>query len=144
MSHFACPVDTLEQYSETTVSTHRPRVTTLMGNTYKMVPDTRIQVEAVREIIQSHLRRLESTEYDAKACRERSKHLSDSILREVKSLGHQRFRFVCSVTIGQLRGQSVRVASRCVWDAENDNFVSESFRNGSLFAIGTVFGVYKE
>ena len=109
-----------------------------------MAPDKRIQAEVVREIIQSQLSRTERLEYDAKRSREQSKALADGIMRELKALGLPRFRFVCTVTIGQVKGQSVRMASRCVWDTERDNFVSESFRNESIFAVGTVYGVYKE
>lgn len=144
MTHFACPIDTIEQSSETTASTHRPRAQAVMENTYKMIPDRRIQVEVVREIIHSHLRRIESLEYDATSSRELSKLLSDSIMRHLKALALPRFRFVCSVTIGQVKGQSVRVASRCVWDTDSDNYVSGSFQNDSMFAVGTVFGIYKE
>ena len=144
MTHFACPVETVEQSSMTTESTHRPRGQTLVGNSYKMAPDKRIQAEVVREIIQSHLSRTERLEYDAKRSREQSKALADGIMRELKALGLPRFRFICTVTIGQVKGQSVRMASRCVWDTEHDNFVSESFRNESIFAVGTVYGVYKE
>ena len=70
--------------------------------------------------------------------------MSNSIMSDLKMLGYSRFKFVCSVTIGQIRGQDVRIASRSIWDTERDTFVSESFKNETLFAVCVVFGVYHE
>ena len=77
-------------------------------------------------------------------CRELAKGMSNSIMSDLKSLGYERFKFVCTVTIGQNKGQGVRIASRSVWNTDSDRFVSESFMNESLFAVGVVFGIYKE
>ncbi|EDO39030.1 predicted protein, partial [Nematostella vectensis] len=113
-------------------------------NTYKMVPDKKIACDKIRDVIRKHLRFLETTEYEVNRCREISKLLSNRILKDLKLLGFPRYKFVSSVCIGQMLGQSVRIASRCVWDTESDNFVSESYESLSLFAVGTVFAVYRE
>ena len=55
-----------------------------------------------------------------------------------------RFKIVCMIHIGQLKEQSMRIGSRCLWDPTNDSFASFEFRNNSLFAIGTVYGIYAE
>ncbi|KAL9951826.1 hypothetical protein ACROYT_G044561 [Oculina patagonica] len=143
MTYFSCPIGNLEQASSSAHSS-RPRETTVTENTYKMAPDRRFSVAEVRSIIQQHLQSLESQKYDAKLCRELDKGMSNSIMSDLKMLGYSRFKFVCSVTIGQLKGQDVRIASRSIWDTERDTFVSESFKNETLFAVGVVFGVYQE
>jgi len=142
MTYFSCPVGNIEQAS----STHsaRPRAAAITENTYKMTPDKRFSAAEVRSIIQQHLQSLESQKYDPKLCRELAKGMSNSIMSDLKMLGYSRFKFVCSVTIGQIRGQDIRIASRSIWDTERDTFVSESFKNETLFAVGVVFGVYHE
>ena len=143
MTYFSCPVGNLEQASSSTHSA-RPRAAAITENTYKMTPDKRFSAAEVRSIIQQHLQSLESQKYDPKLCRELAKGMSNSIMSDLKMLGYSRFKFVCSVTIGQIRGQDVRIASRSIWDTERDTFVSESFKNETLFAVGVVFGVYHE
>ena len=143
MSYFSCPVDAADRSSTATHSA-RPRTTAMAENTYKLQPDETLRVTEVRSIILQHLQALESQKYEVKLCRELAKSMSDSIMSDLKQLGYSRFKFICTVTIGQMRGQDVRIASRSVWNTESDTFVSESFKNGSLFAVGMVFGVYKE
>lgn len=36
------------------------------------------------------------------------------------------------VTIGEMKSQGVRVASRCLWDTDSDNYASYSFKNVSV------------
>ena len=143
MTFFSCPVGNVEQASSSTHSA-RPRATTIAENTYKMKPEKRFSTEEVRSIIVQHLQSLESQTYEAKRCRELAKGMSNSIMSDLKQLGYARFKFVCSVTIGQVKGQDVRIASRSIWDTDCDTFVSESYHNDSVFAVCVVFGVYQE
>ncbi|XP_015775331.1 PREDICTED: tctex1 domain-containing protein 1-B-like [Acropora digitifera] len=144
MTYFSCPVGGIEQTSPTHSAVRQRGTVTITENTYKMKPDTCFSEAEVRAIILQHLRSLQSQKYDAKMCRELAKGMSNSIMSDLKSLGYERFKFVCTVTIGQNKGQGVRVASRSVWNTDSDRFVSESFMNESLFAVGVVFGIYKE
>ena len=70
--------------------------------------------------------------------------LSDVIKERVKAMKFRRHRVICNVMIGENVGQCFQLASRCIWDAETDNYVTSSYKNGSLFAIATVFAVYLE
>ena len=40
-----------------------------------------------------------------------------------------RYKVVVHVTLGELREQGIRVASRCLWDASTDNYASAGFKN---------------
>lgn len=62
----------------------------------------------------------------------------------VKKLLIPRYRLVCVVHLGQLVDQCVHVASRCLWDSSHDNFVACEFQNQSLYAVCTVYAVYRE
>jgi tctex1 domain-containing protein 2 len=36
---------------------------------------------------------------------------------------------VVQVTLGDMREQGIRVASRCLWDPSTDNYASAAFKN---------------
>ncbi len=40
-----------------------------------------------------------------------------------------RFKLAFQVVLGEIKGQGVRVASKCLWDPEFDNWASASFTN---------------
>jgi hypothetical protein len=44
-------------------------------------------------------------------------------------LKFDRYKLVVQVVIGENKGQSVRVSSRCLWDTDTDNYASFSFKN---------------
>ena len=50
-----------------------------------------------------------------------------------------RHKLVVHVMVGQDAQQSVRFASRCLWNADQDSLASATYRNNSLFAVGVVF-----
>jgi len=39
----------------------------------------------------------------------------------------ERYKFVVQVTVGEINGQGVRVASRCYWDEDTDDVAFVSF-----------------
>lgn len=87
---------------------------------------------------------LDGETYDARKCSQLSEQLSEIIRARVKELGLRRHKIVCVVTIGQIRGQTVRCASRCLWDSDTDGEATATFQNHSLFATATVYAIYYE
>ena len=73
-----------------------------------------------------------------------SRVLSDEIKKGVKAMNFDRYKIVCSVIIGEKKGQGVHVTSRCAWDERSDSFATYSFQNDKIFCTATVFGVYNE
>jgi hypothetical protein len=43
-----------------------------------------------------------------------------------------RYKYVVQVFLGENKGQGARVASRCLWDTETDNYATFSYKNVSL------------
>lgn len=114
-------------------------------NTYRMEPDKRFHIAEVKEIMDETLSSsLKEVKYDAVKCRILSKSLSHTICERVKLLGYRRFKIISSVTIGQIKGQDVRVASRFLWDEKHDTWVDAVFRSSELFAVAVVYGIYQE
>ena len=55
------------------------------------------------------------------------------ITDHTESMGpNSRYKVVVQTTIGQMRDQGIRIASRCLWDPTTDNYASCSFSNVSL------------
>ncbi|XP_031560207.1 tctex1 domain-containing protein 1-A-like [Actinia tenebrosa] len=116
-------------------------------NTYRMAPDESkrflpARVKAISSTVLQEM--LFNVDYDPKACRELSLKISDVIVRQVTSLGFDRYKIVCLTTIGQKTDQTVRIASQCCWDPKVDNFAESIFMNKSLFAVTVVYGSYQE
>ncbi len=52
-------------------------------------------------------------------------------------LPFDRYKFVVQVVIGEQRGEGVRMASRCFWDSDSDNYASETFINVLIIHVFT-------
>ena len=43
--------------------------------------------------------------------------------------------YVLQVTLGQKKGQAMRVVSRCLWDTHSDASASELYENETLYCV---------
>ena len=68
----------------------------------------------------------------------------EQIKAKVKELNIPRYKVVVQVTLGENKGQGVRVASRCLWDHKTDNYATLTYKNERYFACAVVFGCYTE
>lgn len=126
-------------------SSHRGKPRVVLENTYQLGPQQKFESYKVKKIIEDVFEaQLKTETYDQNASKQMCMTLSEMIKNKVKDLKVPRYRIVCVVSIGQLRDQGFRMGSQCVWDPKHDTFASSSYKNNSLFAIGTVFGVYLE
>ena len=48
------------------------------------------------------------------------------------------------VTLGQKKGQAMRIVSRCLWDPTTDSFASEYAENETMYCVCQVYGLYYE
>lgn len=55
-----------------------------------------------------------------------------------------RYKVIVQVVMGEIKGQGVRVTSKCLWDPKVDNSASYTFKNESFYATAMVFGCYFE
>lgn len=120
---------------------YRPK----LANTYQMQPEKRFRPIEIEKLVYKVLEeRLEDKTYDAEKCRFLVTSLANEIRHRVKQMGYVRYKIVCIVDMGSVEAQGIRVTSRCLWDKVHDSLGSATFKNESLFAVGTVFGVYQE
>ena len=114
-------------------------------NTHKMEPDRHFSVETCERIISEVLNEhLSGVKYDREECGKHAKNLSQTIMVRVKQMTSVRHKYVCHVILGAKQDQSVQMSSRCAWNPEADNFASANFQNSTIFAVGSVYGVYFE
>ncbi|XP_028404781.1 tctex1 domain-containing protein 1-B-like [Dendronephthya gigantea] len=119
----------------------RPR----LANTYQMEPERKFKPTEIQKLVYNVLEeRLEDTSYDPDKCRFLVVSLANEIRHRVKQMGFARYKIVCTVDMGSIAEQGLRVASRCLWDKVQDSLGTATYKNESLFAVGTVFGVYHE
>lgn len=119
-----------------------------IANTYRMQPEKeeRFNAAAAEKLIKSVLTRyLDGEKYDKMLCTSLSKNLSDVIKDRIKDQGFSpRYKYVCLVTMGQVKEQGMNIASRCLWSTETDNYASATFTKGDLFAVATLYALYFE
>lgn len=117
----------------------------IVQNSYKLAPDLKFPVKEVQIILESTLSKsLKDKKYDHRECLELCPSLSRIIQDKVKAIGLQRYKLITVVHMGENRGQSTRVASRCLWNEKYDNYASSSYYGETIFAQATVFGIYLE
>ncbi|XP_034534689.1 tctex1 domain-containing protein 2 isoform X2 [Notolabrus celidotus] len=95
--------------------------------------------DCIREVVRE---RMSGVRYDPEEVPELSRSLADCIKERVKNSGLDRYKLVVQVVIGEQRGQGVKMSSRCLWDADTDNYAEDVFINDSLFCAVAVFGSY--
>lgn len=69
--------------------------------------------------------------YDADECRELSQDITADILEQIKAEagGMPRYKLICQASVGENNGQSMRMASRCLWDKDFDTCASVTWTN---------------
>mmetsp|Transcript_8741 Transcript_8741/g.19336 ORF Transcript_8741/g.19336 Transcript_8741/m.19336 type:complete len:132 (+) Transcript_8741:84-479(+) len=119
----------------------------VMENTYIMKPQEHEKfkanevIKAVKALLDE---RLKGKKYDSNDSAQLSKELCTEIKEKVKEIGAPRHKLVVQVTIGEVQGQGVRIASRCLWDVETDNHASAYYTNPYLYCVAMVFACYYE
>ena len=116
-------------------------------NTYRLEPKEtdRFYPSKVRDCIDAIVtHHLKDKEYDHPQAKNWAEKIADEIKATVKALSIPNYKIVVQTVIGEVKGQGVRVASKCLWDDQNDNYASFTYTNNSLFCTGIVFGIYYE
>ena len=99
----------------------------------------------VKKIIEQVVTKiLEDQTYDSSNSRVWAETIVANVRDLVKQLNIPSYKIIVQSVVGQVAGQGVRVASKCLWDETNDNYATYTFSNSSLFCTTFVFGIYYE
>ena len=118
-----------------------------LENTYRMEPHNNKKFkckqvdDAVKSILESYLC---DVDYNKDKCPTLTRDLSQMIKQRVREMDFERYKVVVTVVLGENTNQGCELASRSLWNTNTDNFVSIPYRNKTLFAVASVYGVYYE
>lgn len=117
--------------------------------TYRMEPKNLPPESELIDIIKTYLEQRLSTESyseDENAPKQITMKIADEVKEKLKCSKSwpDRYKCIVYVTMGQKKGQGVRVSSRCAWDARFDRSISYTFQNENLFCVVTAFAIYCE
>jgi len=115
--------------------------------TYRMEPreNERFYPSRVQKIIEEVVElNLKDKEYVPELAQKQAEDIVNQIRTAVRGLNVPCYKIIVQSVIGQVEGQGVRLASKCLWDELNDNYASFTYKNAHLFCTGIVFGIYYE
>jgi tctex1 domain-containing protein 2 len=95
--------------------------------------------EILQEIMSNTLK---DKTYSHDKAQEFSRFIADDVKSRLKNMNLPRYKFLVQVTVGEQKGQGVRVGTKCFWDYDTDYCTSEVFQNDSLFCLCVVYAVY--
>ncbi|RZF41503.1 hypothetical protein LSTR_LSTR000217 [Laodelphax striatellus] len=118
--------------------------TTEIGN-FQIRPslEEKFKTDVVKHLIHNVLdEELRGQEYTADRADVWAEKISNSIKNQLKEMKFKKYKFVVQVVIGEQRGAGVKIATRCLWDAETDAYATDTFINESIFCMAVVFASF--
>ncbi|XP_036361077.1 tctex1 domain-containing protein 4-like [Octopus sinensis] len=101
--------------------------------------------DRARVIIKDCLRgNLEGTLYDENTAKKKAILMSNTIKNEVKQLNFSRYKYVCTVLIGEKKRQDLALSRKVLQSSEDDGYAEYVYENGSLVAHGVIVAFYCE
>nr|7K58_O Chain O, Dynein light chain 2A [Tetrahymena thermophila]7K5B_O Chain O, Dynein light chain 2A [Tetrahymena thermophila] len=88
--------------------------------------------------------RLKGVEYDPNNANQLSERLVLELREKIKRGKVPRYKIGVQVVFGEIKGQGLRIASKCLWDVQNDNYASYTYTSEKVYCTGIVFGCYFE
>jgi hypothetical protein len=95
--------------------------------------------EVIHQVLKSNLA---DKTYDSEEALKWTQTISDEIKAAIKELGLDRYKIVVQTVIGEQRGEGVKMACRCLWDSDTDNYAQDVFINETLFCVAAAYGIY--
>ena len=96
---------------------------------------------AVKECVEDYL---DDNQWDETKNHEICEELTQSVRKKVKEIKMPRYKIIVQVICGALKGQGIRVTSKCLWDPNFDNFCTFTHREDDYYITVMVFGIYHE
>ncbi|KAI8793389.1 tctex1 domain-containing protein 1-like isoform X1 [Biomphalaria glabrata] len=119
-----------------------------MENTYRMEPKPGQYFIwwKVRNAINKLLTPVfDNLKYDAKIAPTLCKTISSKCVSLIRRrFDYPRYRFVCHVTLVQLRRQGIIISDRSLWNTAVDNYAVCLFKNRTAVCVVTLHGIYME
>ncbi|NXT25692.1 TC1D3 protein, partial [Syrrhaptes paradoxus] len=115
------------------------------ANTYRLEPHNRFLDYLVRKKSQVILmNKLQEAKYDGVSSPSLCASVSEEILKAVKELDFDRYKYVVWVLLVEKARQAMKVASRWVWDVQRHTWVSAKCETETFIALALVMACYYE
>ncbi|NXY86682.1 TC1D3 protein, partial [Alcedo cyanopectus] len=112
-------------------------------NTYRLESCNKFQDNLVRDKAKAILtNRLQEAKYDGASSPSLCASISEEILQAVKEMNFDRYKYVVSVLIVEKANQAMNVASKWIWDAQRDTWVSAQYETETFIALALVMACY--
>merc|ERR1712244_210638 len=116
-------------------------------NTYRMEPQKKFKAHLAEKqidiVFKENLN--DDIKYDdAENIKKLSQKISSEIKEKIKELDIPRYKIVVQTFIGELKGQSVIIGSRWLWNADTDNYTSVQWKNDYIYVTSMAFATYLE
>jgi hypothetical protein len=101
--------------------------------------------QKVKSFVRSILvQKLQGQDYNHDNIQTVIKDIADTVRDKiVKEMGFSNYKILVHCLVSEQRGQGVRMASKCFWDADTDNVVEEIYMTKQLLGVVTVYGLYQ-
>jgi hypothetical protein len=112
--------------------------------TYRLESQNPFNKDHVTKIIEEIVDKgLHGVEYCPFFAPDLAKTLSDDIKNRVKEENFDRYKIVCTVTIGEKFHQDLKAVAIFLWDQQKDSYASYVYEKSPfLIAIATVYAIY--
>ncbi|KDD74015.1 hypothetical protein H632_c1649p0 [Helicosporidium sp. ATCC 50920] len=97
-----------------------------------------------RELAKLLQKTLEKQQYDPRVHAQTTKELATTVRTMCEKLPYTRYKYSVLVTLGEKGAQGCHQLSRCLWDATNDGYASQTFIGESLYCTCQVYAFYFE
>ncbi|XP_067937220.1 dynein light chain Tctex-type protein 2B-like [Watersipora subatra] len=114
--------------------------------TYRLLPDeffdTRKTFAEVKGLVERAVANLRC--FDPTVGPRATKVLSEQISKRIHDTGVGRYKLIVTVMIGEVKGQGLKMVSKCLWNKQSDTYVSFCTENSQVYCLVNVYAVYKD
>ena len=117
------------------------------GEQYQMKPrpGAKFSKVEVEKMIQKVLKdRFADQPYVWDNCQQQSKEATADIQKTLEEMGYNRYKLIVQLTIVEAANQGLRIASRCLWDPDVDNFAEYTLSTTTMHVNAVAFALYWE
>ncbi|XP_010887192.2 tctex1 domain-containing protein 3 [Esox lucius] len=113
-----------------------------LANTYRLGPKQKFLPHFIKKKCDELMNNsFGEIAYDHDKCKDVADKVAADILAFCTEQVFDRYRYVVRVVVGDKKDQTVKIASRTLWDVEKDNFLTLKCENRHIFAVGMVFAI---
>ncbi len=87
---------------------------------------------------------LKDKSYEHHAAQTWTSEIVTQVRSQCRQLSMPAYKLIVSAVLGEVKGQGIKIASKCLWDVQNDNYATFTYQNEKLFCTCMVFGIYYE